>query len=61
MDVGRCQAVAGTLRELTVLAMFYYLVRLVIWYAATLQNIAMERISVLEALRWLGAPSTGVL
>jgi hypothetical protein len=28
--------------------------------AATLQRIGVERISFLDALRWLGAPSTGV-
>jgi hypothetical protein len=35
-------------------------VRLVMRQSATLQHTAMERISFLDALRWLGAPSTGV-
>ena len=52
--------VAGTLKELTVFAMVYNLVRMVIRHSATLQNIPLERISFLNALRWLGAPSTGM-
>jgi hypothetical protein len=48
------------LKELTVFAMVYNLVRMVIWHSATLQHIAVERISFLDALRWLGAPSTGM-
>jgi hypothetical protein len=60
MDVLHCKTVAGTLKELTVFAMVYNLVRMVIWHSATLQNIPVERISFLDALRWLGAPSTAM-
>jgi hypothetical protein len=35
-------------------------VRLVMLQSATLQHTAAERISFLEALRWLGAPRTGM-
>ena len=34
--------------------------RMVMWHSARLQHIDVERISFLDALRWLGAPSTGV-
>ena len=60
MDVLHCQTVSGILKELTVFAIVYNLVRMVIWHSATLQHIAVERISFLDALRWLGAPSTGM-
>ena len=59
MDGWHGQTVPGVLKELTVLAMVYNLVRMVMWHAARRQHIAVERISVLEARRWLGTPSTG--
>ena len=54
------KTVPGVLKELTVFAMVYNLVRMVMWHSAILQHIAVERISFLDALRWLGAPSTGM-
>ncbi len=60
MDVLHGQTVPGVLKELTVFAMVYNLVRMVMWHSATLQHIAVERISFLDALRWLGAPSSGM-
>jgi hypothetical protein len=48
------------LKELTVFAIVYNLVRMVMWHSDTLQRIGVERISFLDALRWLGAPRTGV-
>jgi hypothetical protein len=60
MDVLHCKPVPGVLKELTMFAIVDHLVRLVMWPSATLQHTAVERISFLEALRWLGAPSTGV-
>jgi hypothetical protein len=59
MDVLHCQTVPGVLKELTVFALVYNLVRMVMWHSATLQRINVERISFLDALRWLGAPHTG--
>jgi hypothetical protein len=53
------QTVSGVLKERTVLAIVDTLVRLVIGHSATRQHMAVEQISLLEALRWLGAPSTG--
>jgi hypothetical protein len=38
----------------------YNLVRLVMGQSATRQHIGVERISFLDTLRWLGAPSTGI-
>jgi hypothetical protein len=52
--------VSGVLKELTVFAIVYNLVRMVMWHSDTLQRIGVERISFLDALRWLGDPRTGV-
>jgi hypothetical protein len=60
MDVLHCKTVAGVLKELTVFALVYNLVRLVMCHSATLQHISVERISLLDALRWFGAPHTGM-
>jgi hypothetical protein len=59
MDVLHGQTVPGVLKELTVLASVYNLVRMVMCQSATRQQIGVERISFVEALRWLSAPSTG--
>jgi Transposase DDE domain len=60
MDVLHCKTVPGVLKELTVFAIVYNLVRLVMCQSATRQQIGVERISFLDALRWLGAPSTRI-
>jgi hypothetical protein len=60
MDVLHGQTVPGTLQALTVLALVDNLVRLVMRPSALLQHTAAERISVLDALRWLSAPSPGM-
>jgi hypothetical protein len=60
MDVLHCKTVPGVLKELTVFAMVYNLVRLVMRQSATLQHTAVERISFLDALRWLSTPHTGM-
>ena len=59
-DVLHCKTVPGVLKELTVCVIVYNLVRRVMWQSAALQHIGVERISFLDALRWLGAPSTGM-
>ena len=61
MDVLHCQTVVGVHKELLVFAILYNLVRLVILQSAKQQQVGVERISFLDALRWLGAPATGVL
>jgi hypothetical protein len=60
MDVLHGQTVSGVLKELTIFAMVYNLVRMVMWQSATLQGIGVERVSFLDALQWLGAPNTGI-
>jgi hypothetical protein len=53
MDVLRCHTVDGVLKELTVYAMVYNLVRLVMGEAARRQGVHVERISFIDTLRWL--------
>jgi DDE family transposase len=60
MEVVHGQTVPGVLKELTVFAMVYNVVRLVMCQSARLHHIDLERISCVDALRWLGAPSTGI-
>jgi hypothetical protein len=60
MEVLHGKTVPGVLKELTVFTIVYNLVRMVIWQSAALQHIAVERISFLDALRWLSASSTGM-
>jgi hypothetical protein len=60
MDVLHGKTVPGVLKELTVFALVYNLVRMVMRHSARLQPIGVERISFLDALRWLSAPGTGV-
>ncbi len=48
------------LKELTVFTLIYNLVRLVIVLSATHQQVDVERISFLDALRWLSEPESGV-
>jgi Transposase DDE domain len=60
MDVLHCKTVPGVLKELTVFAIVYNLVRMVMCQSAILQHIGVERISFLDALRWLSAPYTAM-
>jgi len=60
MDVLHGQTVPGVHKELLIFAILYHLVRLVILPSAKQQEVGVERISFLDALRWLGAPDTGV-
>jgi Transposase DDE domain len=60
MDVLHCKTVPGVLKELMVFAIVYNLVRMVMRQSATLQHTEVGRISFLDALRWLSAPSPGV-
>jgi len=58
-DVRHGQTVPGVLKELTVLALVDNLVRMVMRPSATRHHPAVERLSFLDALRWLCAPHTG--
>jgi hypothetical protein len=60
MDMLHCKTVPGVLKELTIFAIVYNLVRMVMCQSAGLQHIEVERISLLDALRWLSASSTGI-
>jgi hypothetical protein len=53
MDVLKCKHVDGVLKELTVYAMVYNMVRLGMAEAARRQEVATDRISFVDALRWL--------
>lgn len=58
MDVLKCKTVDGLLKELTVFALIYNLVRLVMLEASRRQHVNVERISFVDALRWLAAAHT---
>ena len=60
MDVLHCKTVLGVLKELTVFTLIYNLVRLVILQSAHHQQVDIERISFIDALRWLSAPESGI-
>ena len=53
MDVLKCMTVDGVLKELTMYALAYNLVRVAMVQAATRQGVEVERISFIDALRWL--------
>lgn len=53
MDVLHCKSVDGVLKELMVFALVYNLVRIVMVQAAQHQNSEVDRISFVDALRWL--------
>lgn len=53
MDVLRCKTVAGVLKEMTIYALVYNLVRLVMLKAAEEQHTSVSSISFVDALRWL--------
>lgn len=57
MDVLRCQTVAGILKEMTVYALVYNLVRLAMIKAAEEQNTSVHAVSFVDALRWLAQAS----
>jgi hypothetical protein len=53
MDVLRCRTEEGVLKELTVYALVYNLVRMVMVEAARRQRVAVDRVSFIDAMRWL--------
>ncbi len=59
LDVLKCKTVDGVLKELIVFALIYNLVRLVMWEAAKRQLVDVERISFIDALRWLASAGDG--
>jgi hypothetical protein len=55
LDVLKCKTVDGVLKELIIFALIYNLVRLVMGQAARRQQVPIERISFIDAARWLAA------
>jgi hypothetical protein len=55
MDVLKCKKVDGVLKELTMYAIAYNLVRVTMCQAAGGQGVEVDRISFIDALRWLCA------
>jgi Transposase DDE domain len=47
MEVLHCKTVPGVLKELTIFAIVYNLVRMAMWHSAMLQHLGVERISFL--------------
>jgi hypothetical protein len=59
MDVLRCETVRGILKEVTMFLLVYNLVRMTILQAAKRQGVPPERISFVDALRWLATAQPG--
>jgi Transposase DDE domain len=59
MDVLKCKTVDGVLKELTMYAIAYNLVRLTMGKAAVRQGVEPDRVSFIDALRWLGCAEEG--
>jgi len=59
MDVLRCETVRGILKEVTMFLLVYNLVRMTILQAAKRQGVPPERISFIDALRWLATAQPG--
>ncbi len=53
MEVLRCETVAGVTKELLMFALVYNLVRLVMLEASRRQGVPVDRVSFVDALRWL--------
>jgi Transposase DDE domain len=53
MEIMHCQTVEGVTKELCMFAIAYNLVRLVMLEASRRQNVPLDRISFIDALRWL--------
>jgi putative transposase len=59
MDVLKCKTVEGVLKELHVFALIYNLVRQVMMAAAMRQKVDVNRVSFIDALRWLKSAEQG--
>ena len=60
MDVWHGKTGPGVLKAWTVLAIVSHLGGMGMWHPAMLPHLGVERRSVLDALQWLGAPSTAL-
>jgi hypothetical protein len=59
LDILRCEKVEGVLKELTLFVLIYNLVRRVMGIAARRQKVRPERISFIDAWRWLREAEVG--
>ena len=59
MDVLKCKTVEGVLKELTMYAIAYNLVRLTMVQAGGRQGVEADRVSFIDALRWLRGAEEG--
>src|SRR4051794_2216933 len=59
MDVLRCETEAVVLKEMTIFAIVYNLVRLIMLEASRRQGVPLNRISFVDALRWLSSSPPG--
>lgn len=59
MDVMRCLTVRGVMKELTMFLLVHNLVRMTILEAARRQHVEPDRISFVDALRWLATARPG--
>ena len=59
MDVLKCMTVDGVLKELTMYALAYNLVRVTMCQAAGRQGVEADRVSFIDALRWFAVPRRG--
>jgi len=59
MDVLHCKTVEGVLKELAMFALAYNLVRSAMAEAARRRGVAPERISLVDAVRWLSGSDGG--
>lgn len=59
MDVLRCQTVRGVTKELTMFLLVYNMVRMTMLEAARRQEVSADRISFIDALRWLATARPG--
>jgi hypothetical protein len=59
MDVLRCKTVRGVLKELTMFLLVYNMVRMTMLEAARRQEVPVDRISFVDALRWLATAEPG--
>jgi hypothetical protein len=59
MDVLRCQTVRGVTKELTMFLLVYNVVRMTMLEAARRQSVPADRISFVDALRWLANAQPG--
>jgi hypothetical protein len=60
MNVLKCQSLEGVLKELAVYLLVYNLVRLAMLNAALEQHVSVQRISFIDALRWLACRMLGL-